>query len=96
MRIVTYILLLVILIFGISFACLNSDSVVFNYYVAKHQLPLSLLLVITFAIGCILGLIVAVIVLIKQKSKNMRLQNRIKVIEKELTNLRTFPLKDEH
>ncbi len=94
MRIITYILLFLILILGITFACLNAEPVTINYYIGKHSLALSLLLVLVFAIGGILGLIIGSIMLLKQKTKNIHLQNRLKLAEKELANLRTIPLKD--
>jgi len=96
MRIITYIFLLIILIVGVTFACLNAEPVTINYYVGKHSLALSLLLALVFAIGAILGLIVGSVVLLKQKTKNIHLHNRLKLAEKELANLRTIPLKDNH
>lgn len=96
MRIITYILALIILIFGITFACLNAESVSINFYVTTRSLPLSLLLAITFSFGCLLGLMATFVIYIKQKSQIYSLKQRIKTAETEITNLRTIPLRDTH
>ncbi len=96
MRIVTYILVLLIILLGVTFAGLNAEFVSLNYYIGDAELPLSLLLVLAFIIGCILTLMASLIFYIKLKSKNRRLYQRLKVVEAELANLRTIPLKDTH
>jgi uncharacterized membrane protein YciS (DUF1049 family) len=94
MRIFTYILLIIILIFGVTFACLNAQPALLNFYFGKYSLPLSLLLAITLFLGCLLGMLASSISLLKEKTKNVRLQHRVKLAEQELANLRTIPLKD--
>lgn len=96
MRIVTYLLLLIIILIGITFAVLNPAMVTMNYYVGQKTLPLSLLLVAVFAFGCFLGLLVGGWLLLKVKIKNYHLKQRLKVAEKEVQNLRAIPLQDKH
>jgi putative membrane protein len=96
MRIITFILLLAIILLGISFAVLNPDVVNFNYYIGHRALPLSLLLVMTFVLGSILGLSVGFFLLIKLKIKKYKLQTQLKIAEKEIANLRAIPLQDRH
>ena len=96
MRIVTYLLLLIIILIGITFAVLNPTIVTMNYYIGQKTLPLSLLLVSVFAFGCFLGLLVGGWLLLKMKIKNYRLKQRLKVAEKEVQNLRAIPLQDKH
>jgi len=95
-RIVTYLLLLIIILIGITFAVLNPTIVTMNYYIGQKTLPLSLLLVSVFAFGCFLGLLVGGWLLLKMKIKNYRLKQRLKVAEKEVQNLRAIPLQDKH
>jgi putative membrane protein len=95
-RILSYILLLVIILLGISFATLNSGTVTLNYYVGHKTMALSLLLVSVFATGCLLGILVGLTIVVKLKLKNYRLKQRIKLAEKEITNLRAIPLQDRH
>ena len=96
MRILSYIFLLVIIVLGVSFASLNSGVVTLNYYLGHKVMPLSLLLVSVFAIGCLLGILVCLAIIIKLKLKNYKLRQRLKLAEKEVTNLRAIPLQDRH
>ena len=95
MRIISYFFLLIIVIFGMTFATLNSESVTINYYISQTTLPLSLLLVLIFALGCLLGMIVGIWLLIKAKLYNYRLRQRLNLAEKEIENLRAIPLQDK-
>ncbi len=95
MRIISYILLLLIILFGITFAALNSDSVTINYYIGRSVLPLSLLLVLVFAFGCLIGIVAGLWLLIKAKIRNRRLRQRLQLAEKEIENLRAIPLQDK-
>ena len=94
MRIISYFFLLVIVLFGMTFATLNSESVTINYYLGESTLPLSLLLVIVFALGCLVGMVVGFWLLIKSKILNYRLRQRLDLAEREIENLRAIPLQD--
>ncbi|MDR3477618.1 MAG: LapA family protein [Gammaproteobacteria bacterium] len=96
MRILSYILIVIIIGLGISFALLNSGSVSINYYVGHRTMPLSLLLAMVFTIGSLLGVFVGLWLLLKIKLKNYRLKQRLKLAEKEIENLRAIPLQDKH
>lgn len=96
MRILSYIFLLVIILLGVSFATLNSGVVTLNYYLGHKTMPLSLLLVSVFIIGCLLGVLVCLGIVIKLKLKIYRLRQRLKLAEKEVANLRAIPLQDRH
>lgn len=95
MRILTYILLLLVILFGISFAILNSQTVTVDYYFRQSNLPLSLLLVITFVFGSLLGMLVGFFLILKVKIRNHQLKQRLKLAEKEVNNLRNIPLQDK-
>ena len=95
MRIISYFFFLVILVFGVTFAIMNSESVTINYYLGHNAMPLSLLLVIVFAMGCLIGMIVGFWLLIKAKLLNYRLRQRLSLAEKEIENLRAIPLQDK-
>jgi lipopolysaccharide assembly protein A len=95
-RIITYILLLIIILIGITFATLNPSVVTIHYYIGQRTLPLSMLLVLVFAMGCLLGLGVGLMLLVSVKIKNYRLKHRLKLAEKEVENLRAIPLQDRH
>ena len=95
MRILSYLVLLIIMLVGLTFASLNSESVTFNYYLGSKTIALSLLLVFTFGSGILLGLLVAMFSWIRIKSDSLRLKSRLKIAEKEIENLRSIPIKGE-
>ena len=95
MRIIAYIFLILIIILGVSFACLNAAPVSVHYYIGEHTLPLSLLMVCVFGCGALLGILSSIIPLLRLKTENFRLRKRVKAAEKEVSNLRTSPLKDD-
>lgn len=95
MRIFSYVFLLLTMLLGITFSALNANHVLFNYYFGSKQIPLALLLVITFGVGIFTSLLVAVFSMLKLKKENYHLRSRLKIVEKELENLRYLPLKEE-
>ena len=96
MRILSYLVLLIVILIGVTFAALNHNAVSINYYVGQRVLPLSFLLVLSFAAGSLLSLLVGFWLLLKIKIKNHRLQQHLKTAEKEIENLRAIPLQDRH
>ncbi len=96
MRIFTYLFFIIVIILGITFAALNHDPVKINYYLGEQSLPLSLLLVLSFISGSVIGLGVGLWIFFKTKLVNYRLNHQLKVAEKEIENLRAIPLQDRH
>ncbi|MEN9917027.1 MAG: hypothetical protein RLY40_959 [Pseudomonadota bacterium] len=96
MRCITYVFLIILFILGLIFAGLNADLVSVNYYWGTERLPLSLLAILSFILGGLLGLLTALITYIKLKYVNRRLRHRLILVEKELSNLRALPFKDQH
>ena len=78
-----------------TFATLNSESVTINYYLGQTTLPISLLLVLVFAFGCLTGMIVGFWLVVKAKIQNYRMRQRLSLAEKEIENLRAIPLQDQ-
>lgn len=95
MRIISYLVLLVVMLVGLTFASLNAAPVVFNYYLGSKTIALSLLMVFTFGAGIFLGLLVSMLSWIRIKRDNFRLRLRLKTVEKEVKNLRSIPIKGE-
>ncbi|MBN1683899.1 MAG: LapA family protein [Gammaproteobacteria bacterium] len=95
MKIFSYMIILLLLILGVTFALLNATSVTIHYYLGVSQLPLSLLLLISFAAGVIVALLAMGIILLRLKAQNLGLKRRLRTAEKEIENLRTLPIKEE-
>jgi len=95
-RIIIYTILLMVSLVGLSFALLNSDTVTLNYYFDKLQAPLSLVMVIALAIGAVMGVLASMWAVLAQKRELAKLRKAAKITEKEITNLRSLPMKDNH
>ena len=78
MRIISYIFFLILLFVGVVFACLNHQEITVNYFIDEAHLPLSLLLVLVFALGGVIGLLVAGFVVMRQKLENLSLKHKLK------------------
>ena len=93
-KIISLIFTLALIILGVSFSILNADKVALNLYIKTWHLPLSLVLVLTLILGLCLGLMISSIKIIALKRHNNKLQKKVLVAEKEVSNLRTIPIKD--
>lgn len=95
-RIVLVILSLAVVAVGALFAVLNAAPVNLNYYFGSVEIPLSLVLVITFAVGAVLGIVAGLGLIMRLKAQNRRLRRAADLAEKEVVNLRNLPIKDSH
>ena len=69
-RLVVFLLLLLVLIvFGWSFAAANADKVQFSYFVGTMEQPLSLLLVLALFAGSALGVLASFFVVLRLKTQ---------------------------
>jgi len=95
-KIVSYIIFFLIGVVALAFAAKNDTSVELHYYLGSVSAPLSLLLVVSLGIGALLGVIACSGLILKLKRDAMRLQKSVKVAEKEVSNLRALPIKEQH
>lgn len=96
MRIIRIFLYIVLLLVGISFAALNAGSVQVNLYVTTVTLPISVLMVIMMLLGLLTGFILFLAKYWQFKLEILKIQNQLKITEKEIKNLRDIPLKNQH
>jgi hypothetical protein len=94
MRIIKYVLIFILLLIVLSFALLNATPVDINYYVGVSKSPLSLMLVVSFALGCVIGLLATLSWYWHARWEGRKLSKKLALAEKELANLRAMPLKD--
>jgi len=95
-KIVSYVIFFLIGLVAVAFAAKNDTSVELHYYLGSVNAPLSLLLVISLGIGALLGVFACSGLILKLKRDTLRLQKSVRVAEKEVTNLRALPIKDQH
>ena len=96
LRIIYTAFALIVIIFGVSFAVLNAESVQLNYYLGSVELPLSLILIVTMIIGALLGIFASLSFIVGSRRNANKLKKSVEVAEKEIANLRNIPIKDEH
>jgi putative membrane protein len=96
MRIVTTVFYLLLILVGISFAALNASSVPINFYFKTLSLPISVLIIITFGLGLLVGFSLFFYRYWRLKANCRHLTNQLKLTEKEIKNLRAIPLHDQH
>ena len=95
-RIITFIVLLLVALLGLTFALMNAEPVQLDYYFGTMKAPLSLLVVIAIIVGAGLGVFASMGIVVGQKRELAKLRKSAKVAEEEVSNLRSLPLKDTH
>ena len=95
MRIIRYVLIFLILLAGIGFTSLNAEVINIDLYFDVYHLPLSLCLVLVLGLGVLLGFLVFGLRYWSLRTENRHLKNQLKLIEKEVSNLRIMPLKHD-
>ena len=95
-KIMSSVFFLVLVLFGIIFAVLNSDIVALNYYFGVQQVPLSLIMLLSMIVGTVIGVLVSMAQLLKARRDVSKLKKQVQIAEKEVSNLRTIPIKDSH
>ena len=89
-------LILAVTLFTVTFTLLNSQPVKVNYYFGSYEIDLLIVVVICLVIGSLLGVTAVLGKVFSLKQEVSRKEKKIKITEKELENLRSLPLKDEH
>lgn len=95
-KIISSVFFLILVLFGIIFAVLNSEMVALNYYFDTQQVPLSLIMLLSMIIGAVIGVLVSMAQLLKARRDVSKLKKQVQIAEKEVSNLRTIPIKDSH
>lgn len=96
MRIVMLVIYLVLIILGVSFAALNATAVQVNFYFNTYTMPISVLMTIMLGIGIIIGFVLFIFRYWRLKAECRRMVAQLKLTEKEIKNLRSIPLQDQH
>lgn len=96
MRLLMLVIYIVLIIIGVSFAALNASSVPINLYFETLSLPIAVLMAITLGIGIFFGFILFIGRYWRVKNEYRKIKNQLKLTEKEIKNLRSIPLQDQH
>lgn len=93
LRLVIYILLIII---GVSFAALNASSIPVNFYFKTLSMPICVLMTIMLGVGIFFGFILFIGRYWRLKIDYRKIKGQLKLTEKEIKNLRSIPLQDQH
>lgn len=90
-----FVVVIVTLLFGISFAFQNRQDVDLAYYFGLHwRGPISLALLAALAIGIALGYVASLRMVIRMQRQLVQARKEVRQIEQEVMNLRALPIKD--
>jgi len=96
MRVAITVCYVLLILLGVSFAALNATSVEVNLYVTKLVLPISVLVIVMLGIGVCLGFLMFLYRYWRLKVDHRKIANQLKMTEREIKNLRSIPLQDQH
>lgn len=93
-RIGTFLILCLVVFVGVVFAVLNARLVSLHYYFGSLKMPLSLVFILALIVGSVLGILASISLLIRSRREMQKLRKAAKLAEKEVTNLRSLPIRD--
>lgn len=94
LRLFGFISLLVLAVFGLSFAVLNAGSVSLNYYFGYRDIPLSMVVVLSLAVGAVIGLLFSMGMILRLKQQVASLRRKLQAAEKHADRLQLLPVKE--
>jgi putative membrane protein len=94
LRLIKFIFLLAMAVLGAGFASINPEVATIHYYFGDLSLPMGMLLLGMLGLGMLLGLLASVFMLLKTRRENARLHRKAELVNTEVNNLRTIPLKN--
>jgi putative membrane protein len=95
-RILFFIVLLILVVFTISFTLLNTQTVSIKYYFVQWNTDLMKVILFSVCLGAVLGFMTTISMVFRLKHELSKKKKEVKLIEKEVANLRALPLKDKH
>jgi putative membrane protein len=95
-RILFFIVLLILVVFTISFTLLNTQMVTIKYYFVQWDTDLMKVILFSVCLGAALGFMATISMVFRLKHELSKKKKEVKHIEKEVANLRALPLKDKH
>lgn len=94
-QIISFILIILLVAVILLVTVNNADPVTFSYYISQFDIPLSLLLAFTLAIGAVMGVLATITMVLKVRRELRKSRRETKMKEQEILNLRAIPFKDK-
>lgn len=91
-----YLLVIVVaLLFGVTFVLQNRQEVALAYYFGlAWRGPISLALLAALALGVVLGYLASLRMLLRMQRQLVHARKEVRQVEQEVMNLRALPIKD--
>lgn len=96
MRLLMLVFYILLIIIGVSFAALNAASIQVNFYFKTVSMPVSVLMTLMLGVGIFIGFILFINRYWRLKIECHKMKSQLKLTEKEIKNLRSIPLQDQH
>ena len=96
LRIIGVVLVVLVVVFGASFAYINSGTVTVHLWVRTVESSLPLALFLALLLGWLLGIVSTAGVIMRQLREVRRLRRAAKLAETEINNLRSIPIRNAH
>lgn len=93
-KLIKFLLLLGFAVLGAGFASINPEPVTVHYYFGDLTLPIGMLVLGMMAVGMVIGLFVSMFMVVKTRRENRSLKKKAELVNKEVNNLRTIPVKE--
>jgi putative membrane protein len=93
LRLFGYLLLVILIVFGLSFAVLNAEPVSLNYYFGSSDVPLSMIVVLSLAAGALIGLLVSMGTILRLRQQRAKLRKQLQRAERAADQLSVLPAK---
>ncbi len=87
MSLIRMLFTLLIIVVGIAFAALNNHEVMVNYLIGSRDYPLAILLLIAFATGILLSILIMGVSILKLKTQKSWLENKLKRTQEEFAKM---------
>lgn len=94
MRFLSLLFVVAIALIGAGFASLNGAPVALNLYFFNTELALSTALLLSVVVGASLGAMAMLLPWLRARRSARSMRRQLALLEEELNNLRTIPLKD--
>ena len=93
LRLIGFLLVILLIVLGLSFAVLNADPVSLNYYFGSRDIPLSMIVVLSLATGSLIGVLVSMAIILKLKQQAAQLRRKLQHAEQAADHLSILPAK---
>lgn len=94
LKLIKFLVLLCFAVLGAGFASINPGEVSVHYYFGEIRLPMGVLILGLLGMGIVIGTLASLFPFVRIKHENVTLRRKANLVNEEVKNLRTIPLKD--